>query len=230
MNKIDDNLHKVIARLHSAAQVAGRQAGEVALIAVSKTQAPSALIQAYNAGQRRFGENYVQEALEKRAALSHLADVEWHFIGPIQSNKTRAIAENFDWVHTIDREKIARRLSEQRSADLPPLNVCLQVNLDEEDTKAGVNLAEVQDLALAVSQLPHLRLRGLMAIPAPRAQPEDQRQAFARLRLALEALKLRPELRDLDSLSMGMSGDMEAAIAEGATLVRVGTDIFGARS
>lgn len=230
MNKIDDNLHKVIARLHSAAQVAGRQAGEVALIAVSKTQAPSALIQAYNAGQRRFGENYVQEALEKRAALSHLADVEWHFIGPIQSNKTRAIAENFDWVHTIDREKIARRLSEQRSADLPPLNVCLQVNLDEEDTKAGVNLAEVQHLALAVSQLPHLRLRGLMAIPAPRAQAKEQRQAFARLRLALEALKLRPELRDLDSLSMGMSGDMEAAIAEGATLVRVGTDIFGARS
>lgn len=230
MNKIDDNLHKVIARLHSAAQVAGRQAGEVALIAVSKTQAPSALIQAYNAGQRRFGENYVQEALEKRAALSHLADVEWHFIGPIQSNKTRAIAENFDWVHTIDREKIARRLSEQRPADLPPLNVCLQVNLDEENTKAGVNLADVQDLALAVSQLPHLRLRGLMAIPAPRTHPEDQRQAFARLRLALEALKLRPELRDLDSLSMGMSGDMEAAIAEGATLVRVGTDIFGARS
>src|SRR5690606_2500232 len=181
MNKIDDNLHKVIARLHSAAQVAGRQAGEVALIAVSKTQAPSALIQAYNAGQRRFGENYVQEALEKRAALSHLADVEWHFIGAIQSNKTRAIAENFDWVHTTDRAQIAGRLRGQRSADLPPLNVCLPGTLDEEDRRAGVSPGAAQHRALAVGRWPGPRLRGLMALPAPRAHPRGQRQAFARL-------------------------------------------------
>jgi pyridoxal phosphate enzyme (YggS family) len=230
MNKIDDNLHKVIERIISAAKEAGRHPDEIALIAVSKTQPAEALARAYAAGQRRFGENYVQEALEKRAALSHLQEVEWHFIGPIQSNKTRALAENFDWVHTIDREKIARRLNEQRPLQLPPVNVCLQINLDGEDTKSGTSLDQLQELALAVNQLPRLRLRGLMTIPAPRTRIEEQRQTFARLRLALESLKSHPELNHLDTLSMGMSGDLEAAVAEGATLVRVGTDVFGARA
>ncbi len=227
MNKIDDNLHKVTARMAAAAIAAGRNPSSIRLIAVSKTQRPEALALAHTAGQRCFGENYLQEALEKQAALESLPGLEWHFIGPIQSNKTRAIAENFDWVHTIDREKVARRLSEQRPAHLPPLQACLQINLDEEDTKSGISLADLPTLAAQVADLPGLRLRGLMAIPAPRHDAAGQRCAFARLRQALESLQ-KSGLA-LDTLSMGMSDDLEAAIAEGATLVRVGTDIFGAR-
>lgn len=224
---IADRLAKVTARIQAAAAAAGRDAQTVHLIAVSKTQTAAAIAQAYRWGQRAFGENYLQEALEKRAELQQLADIEWHFIGPIQSNKTRAIAENFAWVHSIDREKVAQRLNDQRPENLPTLQVCLQVNIDDEDTKSGVSLADLLALAKAVSELPRLQLRGLMAIPAAANTPKEQHAAFARLRAALEQLN-RAGLQ-LDTLSMGMSGDMEAAIAEGATLVRVGTDIFGPR-
>lgn len=227
MPKIDEKLHNVTARLLEAAEMAGRNPAHVGLVAVSKTQPAEAVEAAYRAGQRRFGENYLQEALDKQAALADLADLEWHFIGPIQSNKTRAIAEHFQWVHSVDREKIARRLSEQRPASLPPLQVCLQVNLDDEQSKSGVTLAELPGLARAVYTLPRLQLRGLMAIPAPRETRVEQRASFARLRTALEAL--RDDNIVLDTLSMGMSADLEAAVAEGATLVRVGTDIFGPR-
>lgn len=231
MHKIDDNLHKVTARIAQAALAAGREASSVALIAVSKTQPASALVQAYSAGQRRFGENYVQEALEKKLALAHLPEIEWHFIGPIQSNKTRVIAENFDWIHSIDRLKIAQRLNEQRPPTLPALQVCVQVNIDDETTKAGVSLEGLPELARQVAQLPNLRLRGLMAIPAPSDDADQQRTGFARLAQALAELKELSEMSEtqLDTLSMGMSADLESAIASGATLVRVGTDIFGAR-
>ncbi len=227
MNKIDDNLTKVTARIAQAALAAGREPQSVQLIAVSKTQPPSALQAAYAWGQRRFGENYLQEALDKQVSLSHLADIEWHFIGPIQSNKTRPIAEHFAWVHSIDREKIAQRLNEQRPAHLPPLQLCIQVNIDDETTKSGVTLTELPDLVAAILPLSRLQLRGLMAIPAASNNPEQQRSAFAKLRRAMEQIQATGVT--LDTLSMGMSGDMDAAIVEGATFVRVGTDIFGAR-
>ena len=229
MNTIDDKLVKVTARIAQAAQAAGRKPASVGLLAVSKTQAPAALQAAYAWGQRSFGENYLQEALDKQQQLAHLTDIEWHFIGPIQSNKTRAIAENFDWVHSIDREKIAQRLNDQRPAKLQPLQVCIQVNIDEESTKAGVSLVDLPALVAVISQMPRLRLRGLMALPAATNDLVQQRAAFARLRVALNELQdTTPELQ-LDTLSMGMSGDLAAAIAEGATWVRVGSDIFGAR-
>lgn len=226
---IADRLANVTARMALAAKAAGRDAQTVRLIAVSKTQTAAAITQAYNWGQRAFGENYLQEALEKQAKLQDLADIEWHFIGPIQSNKTRAIAENFAWVHSIDREKVAQRLNDQRPESLPPLQVCLQVNIDDETTKSGVSLSGLPALAHAMSKLPRLRLRGLMAIPAAANDAGQQHAAFARLRRALEQLNTAALDAGLDTLSMGMSGDMEAAIAEGATLVRVGTDIFGPR-
>lgn len=229
MHTIDDKLTKVTERIQQAALAVARNPQTVHLVAVSKTQSAAVVAEAYSCGQRRFGENYLQEALEKHSALSHLKDIEWHFIGPIQSNKTRAIAENFAWVQSIDREKIAQRLNEQRPADLPPLQVCLQVNIDDETTKAGVSLDDLPALARAVGGLPRLQLRGLMAIPAPSEDPARQRAAFAQLRLALAELQAEG-IGGLDTLSMGMSADMEAAIAEGATLVRVGTDIFGARA
>ena len=228
MYTIDDQLAKVTERIQQAALHTGRNPETVRLIAVSKTQPADVIAQAYACGQRRFGENYLQEALEKQAVLT-FADIEWHFIGPIQSNKTRAIAENFAWVHSIDREKIAQRLNEQRPTNLPPLQVCLQVNIDDETTKSGVSLAELPALALAVSRLPRLQLRGLMSIPSPHNNREQQRNAFAKLRSALLNLQMQG-LTGLDALSMGMSGDLEAAIAEGATFVRVGSDIFGART
>jgi hypothetical protein len=228
MHKINDKLTKVTARVQAAARNAGRDPLDVNLIAVSKTRPPADLERAWQAGQRRFGENYLQEALDKKAVLGHLAGIEWHFIGPIQSNKTRSIAENFDWVHSIEREKIARRLSDQRPAGMAPLQVCIQVNIDDETTKAGVSLAQLPPLARAVAEMPRLQLRGLMAIPAPSEDPERQRRGFAALRRALVALQ-EQGLANLDTLSMGMSADLEAAIAEGATLVRVGTDIFGVR-
>lgn len=227
MHTIDDQLAKVTARIRMACKEALRNCDAVHLIAVSKTQPADKLREAYGAGQRAFGENYLQEALEKQQALTDLSDIEWHFIGPIQSNKTRAIAENFHWVHSVDRYKIAERLSQQRPPELAPLNICLQVNVDGEASKSGVALEDVEALAQQVVDLPNLRLRGLMAIPAPRQVLADQRAALAKVRLAVE--RLNGAGFSLDTLSMGMSGDLEAAILEGATHVRVGTDIFGAR-
>ena len=192
-------------------------------MAVSKTRPASAIRQAHAAGVQHIGENYLQEALSKIAELQDLP-LTWHFIGPIQSNKTRAIAEHFDWVHSIDRLKIAQRLSAQRPAHLPPLNVCLQVNISDEDSKAGVPVAELDALAREVTDLPGLRLRGLMAIPAPAADSEARRQPLRALRETMAALAL-----PLDTLSMGMSDDLDEAIAEGATMVRIGSALFGAR-
>ncbi len=226
MHKIDDQLAKVTARIHQVALAVARNPQSVQLIAVSKTQPAAALAEAYAWGQRRFGENYLQEALEKQQQLAELA-IEWHFIGPIQSNKTRAIAEHFAWVHSVDRLKIARRLSDQRPTGLPPLQICLQVNIDHEPSKSGVSLADLPALAKAVAALPNIQLRGLMAIPEASDNSVIQRAAFAHLRHALE--QLNQQGLELDTLSMGMSGDLEAAVAEGATFVRVGTDIFGAR-
>ena len=213
-------------RIAKAENKATRPPGTVQLIAVSKTQ-PSAIIrEAYEAGQRHFGENYLQEALEKMWALADLPDITWHFIGPIQTNKTRQIAASFNWVHTLDRLRIAERLSQQRPAGLPPLNVCIQVNISGEDTKSGVLPDQLAALARAVVQLPQLRLRGLMAIPAPCDNPDRQRLSFHALHNALNALAM-PQL---DTLSMGMSADLESAIQEGATHVRIGTALFGART
>lgn len=223
MSTIPESVAKVRARIREAAQASGRDPQSVQLLAVSKTKPASALREAFACGQRDFGENYLQEALAKQAELADL-ELTWHFIGPIQSNKTRAIAGHFAWVHAVDRLKIAQRLSEQRPTDLPPLNLCLQVNVSGEASKSGCAPAELAELARAVAELPNLRLRGLMAIPEPTDDPAAQRAAFARLRELKDGLGL-----DLDTLSMGMSHDLEAAIAEGATWVRIGTALFGAR-
>jgi len=223
MQKIDDKLQKVTERIAQAAIVAGRNPQTVHLVAVSKTQPATAIRQAYHAGQRLFGENYLQEALDKQQALVDLQDIEWHFIGPMQSNKTRPIAEHFSWVHSVDRFKIAQRLSQQRPQDLPPLNICIQLNIDDEDTKSGIGLKELTSLVNGIHSLPGLRLRGLMAIPAASNNPEQQKAAFRQLAEA------KAQFPFMDTLSMGMSGDLEVAITEGATLVRVGTDIFGPR-
>jgi pyridoxal phosphate enzyme (YggS family) len=228
-----DNLHPLATRLQTVRQridaaIArhGREPGSVTLLAVSKTRSSGELRALASAGVSRFGENYLQEALEKIDALQDLA-LEWHFIGPIQSNKTRPIAEHFDWVHSVDRLKLARRLGEQRPTHLPPLNICLQVNVSGEQSKSGVSLEELPVLAREVATLPQLRLRGLMAIPAPAEGLAAQRQPFRLMRQALE--QLNAEGLGLDTLSMGMSDDLEAAIAEGATLVRIGTALFGPR-
>lgn len=225
-NPIASNLQHVQGRISNALEQAQRLPNTAQLLAVSKTKPASALQQAFQAGQRAFGENYLQEALEKQLALTDL-NIEWHFIGPIQSNKTRAIAENFDWVHSVEREKIARRLSEQRPAHLPPINVCLQVNLDNEATKSGISLTELPAMLESVAQLPNICVRGLMAIPAKREGFDEQRTALEPLSAALS--ELREQYPTLDTLSMGMSADLEAAISAGATYVRIGTDIFGAR-
>ena len=228
MGSIDSNLQEVKRRIAAACFSAGREANSVTLLAVSKTFPADAVRQAHAAGQRAFGENYVQEALDKIAALADLrARLEWHLIGPLQSNKTRPVAEAFDWVHAVDRLKIAQRLSEQRPAGLPPLQVCLQVNISGEPSKSGVAAAEVPALAHAVAALPRLRLRGLMAIPEPAEDPAAQRAPHRALRELLVALQAQGLA--VDTLSMGMSADLEAAVAEGATLVRVGTAIFGRR-
>lgn len=230
MSSIADNIRSVTRRIQKATKVAGRADGSVHLLAVSKTKPAEDLRQAAAAGQVAFGENYLQEALDKIDALADLTGLEWHFIGPIQSNKTRAIAEHFQWVHSVDRLKIARRLSEQRPANLPVLNVCLQVNVDNEDSKSGCLLESLPELAVAVSELPGLSLRGLMAIPDPDQSEADLRASFQALAQALDDLRQREDVKGpLDTLSMGMSGDLEMAIAEGATLVRVGTALFGAR-
>ncbi|BFM19274.1 YggS family pyridoxal phosphate-dependent enzyme [Gilvimarinus japonicus] len=227
MHKIDEKLANVTARIARAAEISGRSASDVALLAVSKTQPADQLRRAYQAGARRFGENYLQEALDKQDQLSDLDELEWHFIGPIQSNKTRAIAERFSWVHSVDRLKVAQRLNDQRPPQLGPLHICLQVNIDEEPSKSGAHLTELNALAHQVAQLPNIALRGLMAIPAPDKPP---RASFARLAAALAQLQQAEPTCPLDTLSIGMSGDLEDAIAEGATIVRIGTDIFGPRA
>lgn len=228
MPDLEHNLHAVSERIALAAQLAGRDPRSITLLAVSKTFPAEDVRAAHAAGQPKFGENYVQESLTKIAALADLrASLEWHFIGPLQSNKTRPVAENFDWVHSVDRLKIAQRLAEQRPAHLPPLNVCLQVNVSGEVSKAGVTPAEAAEVAQAIAALPQLRLRGLMSIPEPAETIEEQRGPHRKLRELFE--QLRAAGLDLDTLSMGMSGDLEAAVLEGATIVRVGTAIFGAR-
>jgi hypothetical protein len=221
MGSIAENLQAVKSRIALAERAAGRAPGAVALLAVSKTHAPALIQQAYAAGQRAFGENYVQEALDKMARLADLP-LEWHLVGPLQSNKTRAVAARFDWVHTVDREKVARRLAEQRPAGMAPLNVLVQVNASGEASKNGVAPADAAALAAAIRTLKNLRLRGLMAIPepgAPQARFREIGDLFQRLR----------DEFGLDTLSLGMSDDMEAAVAAGSTLVRIGTAIFGER-
>ena len=223
MSTIADNIAQVRSRIRAAEQAAHRDEHSVQLLAVSKTKPAQALREAYAAGLRDFGENYLQEALGKQVELTDLPLI-WHFIGPIQSNKTRAIAEHFDWVHSVDRLKIAQRLSEQRPADLPPLNICIQVNVSGEDSKSGCTAADLPALASAISALPRLKLRGLMAIPEPTEERAAQDAAFAAVQRLQADLKL-----PLDTLSMGMSHDLESAIAQGATWVRIGTALFGAR-
>jgi pyridoxal phosphate enzyme (YggS family) len=233
MTTIASRLHSVQARMTAACQAAGRDPAQVKLLAVSKTFGPEAVREAWSAGQTAFGENYIQEGVEKIQALRGMpppataGPLAWHCIGPIQSNKTRLVAEHFDWVQSIDRLKIAQRLSEQRPSSLAPLQVCIQVNVDGGPTKSGVSPEDAPTLAAQVAALPGLRLRGLMAIPRPQADPDAQRAQFAQVRLLQE--RLQAQGLALDTLSMGMSDDLEAAIAEGATLVRVGSALFGPR-
>jgi pyridoxal phosphate enzyme (YggS family) len=223
MSTIADNIAQVSSRIHAAAVAAKRDEDSVQLLAVSKTKPAEALREAYAAGLRDFGENYLQEALSKQLELADLPLI-WHFIGPIQSNKTRAIAEHFAWVHSVDRLKIAQRLSEQRPAELPPLNICIQVNVSGEASKSGCTPADLPALANAISELPRIKLRGLMAIPEPTEDRAAQDAAFAAVQRLQASLNL-----PLDTLSMGMSHDLESAIAQGATWVRIGTALFGAR-
>ena len=227
MSTIASNLQVVRARIAAAARAAGREPDDIVLLAVSKTFSAAEVRAAYAAGQREFGENYAQEAMAKIGALSDLPLI-WHYIGPIQSNKTRAIAEHFDWIHTVAREKIALRLAEARPAERGPLDVCLQVNLSGEQSKSGVAPQALRPLAEAVRALPRLRLRGLMAIPEPSTDTALQRRRFSSLRGMLD--ELNADGFDLDTLSMGMSQDLEAAVMEGATIVRIGTAIFGERA
>jgi len=223
MSTIADNVLRVSARIHDAARAVQRDPASIGLLAVSKTKPAEAVREAFAAGIEAFGENYLQEALGKQAQLTDLP-LTWHFIGPIQSNKTRAIAEHFAWVHSVDRLKIAQRLSEQRPADLPPLNICIQINVSGEASKSGCTPADLPALATAIAALPRLKLRGLMAIPEPTEDRAAQDAAFATVRTLQESLNL-----PLDTLSMGMSHDLEAAVAQGATWVRIGTALFGAR-
>ena len=223
MSTIAGNIAQVEARIRAAALAVQRDVTSIHLLAVSKTKPAGALREAHAAGIRDFGENYLQEARAKQLELADLP-LCWHFIGPIQSNKTRDIAEHFAWVHSVDRLKIAQRLSEQRPADLPPLNICIQVNVSGEASKSGCTPADLPALAAAISALPRLKLRGLMAIPEPTEDRAEQDAAFAQVRTLQERLNM-----GLDTLSMGMSHDLESAIAQGATWVRIGTALFGAR-
>ncbi len=226
MRSIEQRLQLVQRQIAEALEKYQRPVNSAALLAVSKTHPASDILDLYRLGQRRFGENYLQEALQKMAELAD-CDIEWHFIGPIQSNKTRDIAAHFSWVHSVERLKIAHRLSEQRPVGLAPLQICLQVNVSGEASKSGCSLQELPQLAAAIAELPRLKLRGLMAIPAPTTDFEAQRRVFRTLREALE--QLNSNGLQLDTLSMGMSGDLEAAVAEGATLLRIGTALFGPR-
>ena len=223
MSTIADNIAEVEARIRAAALAVQRDVTSIHLLAVSKTKPAAALREAYAAGVRDFGENYLQEARAKQVELADLP-LSWHFIGPIQSNKTREIAEHFSWVHSVDRLKIAQRLSEQRPADLEPLNICIQVNVSGEASKSGCTPQDLLALAAAINALPRLKLRGLMAIPEPTENRAEQDAAFATVRDLQQSLNL-----GLDTLSMGMSHDLESAIAQGATWVRIGTALFGAR-
>jgi pyridoxal phosphate enzyme (YggS family) len=230
MELIKKNIAAVKARIETSMADAGRDQKSLQLLAVSKTRNEKYIKSAFTLGLNAFGENYLQEAVNKIQTLESL-DAEWHFIGPLQSNKTKLAAENFSWVHTVDRLKIAKRLNDQRPESLGPLNICLQINIDNEPSKSGVAPSEAIDLALAVSELPRLRLRGLMAIPMARQDIDSQRQPFRELRLLKEEINQQLDnSQKLDTLSMGMSGDIEAAILEGATILRVGTDIFGPRT
>lgn len=224
MTSITQRLKQIRSQIRDAELVYKRQPASVLLLAVSKTKPAEDIAAAYHAGQRHFGENYLQEALRKQQELGAY-DITWHFIGPIQSNKTRALATHFDWVHSVDSLKIATRLSEQRPAHLPPLNICLQVNISDEQSKSGITLAELPQLYEQIVKLPNLKLRGIMAIPAPQQDFEQQRQPYKTLYQAVAKLN-RPEL---DTFSFGMTGDLKAAIAEGSTIVRIGTALFGER-
>ncbi len=229
MNDIAHNLAQVRDKISAAATRCGRASEEVTLLAVSKTKPASAIAEAIDAGQRMFGENYVQEGVEK---IRHFrekgtADLQWHFIGPLQSNKSRLVAEHFDWCHTVDRLRIASRLSEQRPAEMPPLNVLIQINISDENSKSGIALEALDLLADEVAALPGLKLRGLMAIPAPESDYDRQFAVARQMAVAFEALKTR--FPTVDTLSLGMTDDMAAAIAAGSTMVRIGTAIFGAR-
>ncbi len=226
MTTIAHRLQAIHAKLHQAKLDAGRANQSVQLLAVSKSQPVSSIIEAYEAGQRLFGENYLQECLDKQALLKNYA-IEWHFIGPIQSNKTQAIAQHFDWVHSVDRLKIAQRLNQAREGMASPLNICLQINSSEEQTKSGLLENEVETLANHIMTMPNLRLRGLMAIPAPSLDINVQLKQFKKIHLIYQAMQTS---YGFDTLSIGMSDDYEAAIAEGATIVRIGSAIFGART
>ncbi|KEQ18271.1 YggS family pyridoxal phosphate-dependent enzyme [Endozoicomonas numazuensis] len=227
MTLLKSQFDQVFERIHEAERANGRE-GLVKLLAVSKTKPAEMVSEAWQLGQRDFGENYLQEAVDKITRLSELDGLVWHFIGPIQSNKTREIATHFHWVHSVDRLKIAKRLNDQRPDDLPPLNICLQVNISDEESKSGATLSELPELVASISQLSRLQLRGLMAIPAPEEDALKQRVPFKKLADTLESLNREHHL-NMDTLSMGMTGDLEAAIAEGATMVRIGTALFGAR-
>lgn len=226
MNTIGERWQAIMAQIAIAEADAGRAPGSVTLVAVSKAQAAESIRAAFVLGQQHFGENYLQEALQKQQEL-HALPITWHFIGPIQSNKTQAIATHFAWVHGVDRNKIADRLNAARPADAPVLQVCIQLNISDENSKSGVNAAEALSLAQHIATLPRLRLRGLMAIPAPTTDLQQQRAQFHAVRQVYE--QLLQQGHALDTLSMGMSEDFPAAIAEGATIVRVGSAIFGAR-
>ena len=228
MNSIETRIQQTREHIRQAEASCGR-ADEVQLLAVSKTKPAQMIREAWQCGQRAFGENYVQEGVEKVQGLQDLEGIEWHFIGPIQSNKSRPVAEHFQWVHSVDRLKIARRLSEQRPEHLPALNICLQINIDNQPTKAGFTPEEVPAAVEQILALPNIQLRGLMAIPAPHEDPEQQSLPFRAMKNLLTELKNRYPDKPLDTLSMGMSGDMMAAITEGSTMVRIGTAVFGAR-
>ncbi|ACE60703.1 YggS family pyridoxal phosphate-dependent enzyme [Actinobacillus pleuropneumoniae] len=222
---ISQNLSEIKQQIQQISQQCGRD--NVRLLAVSKTKPVEAIEEAIAAGQTAFGENYVQEGVEKIAYFAQQPNLEWHFIGPLQSNKTRLVAENFDWIQTVDRLKIAERLSVQRSANKAPLNVLIQINISDEASKSGIQPEELDELAKAISQLPNLRLRGLMAIPKPESEPEQQKIALRKMQQLFD--RLQDEFEGIDTLSMGMSDDMAAAIECGSTMVRIGTAIFGTR-
>jgi len=231
MPDILNNLQAVRQQIIHAARVAGRSADEIQLVAVSKNVNAETVVEAARAGQYAFGENYLQEALDKIVAVREFSPdlvLEWHFIGPIQRNKTRLIAQNFSWVHAVDRLLIAERLSAQRPDNLPPLNICIQINISEEETKSGVPLNQAAQLARQIAVLPHLRLRGLMVIPELVEKTEQQRIPYHQINVLQQ--QLNQQGLPLDTLSMGMSADLDAAIAEGSTLVRIGTAIFGVRN
>lgn len=227
MISISQNLQHVRQRISAAAERCGRDPAEITLLAVSKTKPASAVEEAVSAGQIAFGENYVQEGVDKIQALAGYPQLSWHFIGPLQSNKSRLVAEHFAWCHTVDRLRIALRLNEQRPAHLPPLNVLIQINISDEQSKSGIMLDALPELAREIAQLPQLRLRGLMAIPAP--ESDYQRQLAVCQQMAAALVQLKQDYPSVDTLSLGMSDDMDAAIAAGSTMVRIGTAIFGAR-